>query len=70
MDDKTLLKDAIKHDVLIFYTTLWNGVDDNIHTLFTLKLRVKGESIIEFQPRHGKRHIEELSTAEVALAVT
>ncbi len=70
MYDRTLLKDAIKHNVFIHYTSLRNGVDDNMHGLFTLKLRVRGESIIEFRPRHGIRHIEELRTSEVALAVT
>ena len=70
MYDRTLLKDAVKHNVFIHYTSLRNGVDDNMHGLFTLKLRVRGESIIEFRPRHGIRTIEELSTSEVAMAVT
>lgn len=70
MLDRTILRDCLFQEVAIGYTTLRDGVDDKMRGLFTRKVRVKGAPIIEFRPRNGKRSIDELSTAEVALAVT
>ena len=70
MLDRTILRDSLSQEVAIGYTTLRDGVDDKMRGLFTRTVRVKGAPIIEFRPRNGKRSIDELSTAEVALAVT
>ena len=70
MLDRTLMKDARLHDVSINYTSLRVGAEDRMRGLYTRKVVVKGATIIEFRARNGKRSIDELTTADVALAVT